>query len=117
MGRWRSAIAALLYGLGTIVLPGVHLAFHTDDHDHEGGGIRHRDHDDDDHDSDHDHHPHGAGSLAHFATAIADGPAAPLVLLSAPLVCPEPIAPHDDGALIAPHAAPSLARGPPLCSS
>ena len=106
----------MLYGLSTIVLPGVHLAFHDDDHDHEGGGIRHLDHDDD-HDHDRDHHPHGAGSLVHFATAISDGPAAPLVLVSAPLFAPEPMAPPDEAAVLDRQTESPLARGPPVHSS
>lgn len=36
--RSWSALAALLYLALALVLPGLHLAFHRDDHTHEGGG-------------------------------------------------------------------------------
>src|SRR5262245_26682311 len=111
MRRWRAAFAVLLYGFSTVVLPCVPLAFHDDDHDHDGGGLSHHD------DGDHDSHPHGDGTIVHFAAAISDAPAAPIVLVSAPLETRESIIPRDDGAPMDRDALPPLARGPPVQSS
>lgn len=88
--RRRASLAAFLYALLSLALPGLHLCFHHDDHDHDGGGLHHHDgglgladdDDDDDHDGDHDapgHH--GGGSMAHFASAL-------LPVLSALPPCP-----------------------------
>lgn len=38
--RSASALAAFLYFLLVFVLPGLHIALHSDDHDHGGGGQR-----------------------------------------------------------------------------
>lgn len=43
--RWdrtsRSLLGVLLYFLLVLVLPGLHISFHIDDHDHRGGGQHH----------------------------------------------------------------------------
>lgn len=38
----RSLLGALLYLLLVLVLPGLHISFHLDDHDHQGGGQHRR---------------------------------------------------------------------------
>lgn len=94
-------LAALLWLLGTVVLPDVHLARHARPHDHEGGGIHyHLDeeagHGHDDHDGDDDEpggpftveaphghgHPHQDAGLAHFDAATGECAAAALVFTS-----------------------------------
>lgn len=141
--RGPALLLAVLYLLVALVLPGLHVAHHHDDHDHEGGGINHHapllaehaapdpdhdaghghDHDDGDHDhgdddDDDDSAPHqsdhhGGGSLAHFASAYLPAPLVGAALAARPL---------DAGALPALPAAqiagrdadaPPRARGPP----
>jgi hypothetical protein len=101
--RPGAAVAALVWLLGTIVLPVLHLARHTLPHDHEGGGIHyhldedaghahddHDDHDDDDEpggpftvEAPHHHgHAHHADGLAHFAAATGEGAATALAFTS-----------------------------------
>ncbi|HVO49695.1 MAG TPA: hypothetical protein VMV60_01775 [Thermoanaerobaculia bacterium] len=110
--RPGAAVAALVWLLGTIVLPVLHLARHTLPHDHEGGGIHyhldedaghaqddHDDHDDDDEpggpftvEAPHNHgHSHHAGGLAHFAAATGEGAgvAVEFVLVDAPRRIPD----------------------------
>ena len=90
--RFAGLAGALVWAMGTLVLPVLHLANHARPHDHEGGGIHYHldagaddDHDDDDdpsgpptveapHGHHHSHAPHAAG-LAHFAAATSDGTA------------------------------------------
>lgn len=36
----RALFAGILYLLGMVVLPSLHLGFHRDDHDHHAGGLR-----------------------------------------------------------------------------
>ena len=84
----------LLWLLGTVVLPDLHLARHERPHDHEGGGIHyhldeeageaHAEHNHDDDDDEpggpftveaphhHGHSHHDAG-LAHFAASTGEG--------------------------------------------
>ncbi|HQQ78715.1 MAG TPA: hypothetical protein PLB01_15280 [Thermoanaerobaculia bacterium] len=101
--RIAALVGALLWSLGTIVLPALHLARHARPHDHEGGGIHyhldaeayhdgHDDHDDDDEpggpftvEAPHGrrHAPHAAG-LAHFAAATGEGAAVVLAFTSEP---------------------------------
>jgi hypothetical protein len=131
-----AACVLMLFMIGTLIVPVLHLAFHALPHDHDGGAIRYHFaetgylDDDDPHDElahhahRHRHRPrpappldahHGDGSLAHFSLALNDGAAASVTVTFASL-------PRELSLVHSPLAMPpriarpaATTRGPPSC--